>query len=377
MNYWFQQDHIRPYIRLLCRILLSIIVFFLIARLLPVFFSFFFPFIFAFLAASALNPLICILQEKWKIPRSILSILMVIVALLVVAGILGGFLYTLGREVVALAQNIDGILEYFSQTILAISAHMNWLLYYMPTDTEEILNGLMDGFLVWIQTQGTAFADAVITQTVAITTRVGGGVVSLIIFVMSSYFMMTDYPRLVEKLRALVTKKAYRGYAIFKNATLAALGGYLKAQFVMALATFAVSLVAFLIIGQEFALLLAVLMGVLDIIPVIGTSIVLVPWGIINIIGGAPARGIYLLALSLVAFLIRRVIEPKVVGSQMGLSPLMALISIYIGMQLGGVLGLILGPIVAMVLVSLYKSGVFEGWIGDINEVIDITKKWK
>lgn len=375
MQEWLQKDYVRPYVRLLCRLLLTFIAILILSWALPAFFSFFLPFILAFLVASAMNPLICFFQRKWNISRSILSVLMVALALLFVAAILGGFIYALGREIVALAQNIDGILESFSQTIASVTAQSNWLLHYLPTDTEEILSGLLGGFMTWIQSQGTALADRVITQTVTVTTRVGGGIVTLVIFILASYFIMADYSRFTGQVRKYLSPKTYKGYSTLKEATLSAFSGYLKAQLLMAFVTFSLSLVALLVIRQEFALIIAVLLGILDFVPVIGTSIILVPWAIINILNGAYARGVYLFALSVVAFLIRRIIEPKIVGSQMGLSPLTALASIYIGMQLGGVVGLILGPIVAMVLVNLYKAGLFNGWIKDVNAVLDLQRR--
>ena len=376
MHRWLEQDNVKPFVRLLCRILLTTLAAIFLAHAIPTFFTFFLPFIMAFLIASAMNPLISRLQKRLNATRGVLSVLMVAIALLCVAAIVGGFLYALGREIVSLAQNIDGIMEYLSQTIAIASDHLYWLLDYLPTDAEEVISGLVNGFMAWVQVMGTAFADAVITQTVAATARLGGGIVSIIIFIMASYFIMADYPRIAENLKNLFTKKLYKGYSTLKNAALSALGGYLRAQLLMAFVTFAISFVALLAIRQEFALLLALLLGFLDFVPVVGTSIVLVPWGIISIVGGSVARGIYLIALSLVAFLLRRVIEPKVVGSQMGLSPLMTLISIYIGMQLGGVLGLILGPIVAMIFINLYKAGLFDGWIKDIKAVLKIIQSW-
>ena len=375
MQAWLQMDYVRPYVRLLCRILLTLLALFILTRAVPFLFSLFLPFILSFIVASAMNPLICLLQKKCKAPRGMLSVLMVVVALLLVAAIIGGFVYALVREIVALAQNIDAILEYFGQTIMVMSEHLYWLLDYMPADAEEMLSGLMDGFMVWVQDLGRAFADTVITQTVTATARVGGGVISIVIFVMSSYFMMADYPNLAEKIRKPFSQKTYRGYSILKNATLSAMGGYLRAQLLMALVIYLFSLIALLIIGQEFAFLLALIFAVIDFLPLVGTAVILVPWAIVNIIAGATARGIYLLAMSLVAFLLRRMIEPKIVGSQMGLSPLVALASIYIGMQIGGVLGLFLGPIIAMILISLYKAGLFNGWMADINGVLDLRRK--
>ena len=375
MQDWLQKDYVRPYVRLICRVILTVISLFILTRVIPVIFAFFLPFILAFLVAAAMNPLICLLQRKWKAPRAALSVLMVALALIVVLAVIGGFIYALGRELVAVAQNIDGVMEYFSQTIQALSIHLYWLGEYIPADAEEMLSGLVDGFMLWVQAQGTVFADTVIVQTVNVTTRVGGGVISVVIFIMASYFMMADYPRLSQKLQNFFSPKAYKGYSTLKDATLLALGRYLRAQLLIASFIFLFSLAGLLIIQQEFALLLAFLFGILDFVPLLGTAIVLVPWGIVNIMAGAVSRGIYLLAMSLALFLLRRVIEPKVVGSQMGLSPLSAIASMYIGMQLSGVLGLILGPIVAMVFVSLYKVGLFDGWIKDINAVLNLRKK--
>ena len=374
MQSWLQSDYVRPYARLFLRMFLTLLVLFILTQTVPFLFSFFLPFILAFIVASIMNPLICLLQKKWNAPRGILSVLMVAVALLLVAAIIGGFVYALAREIVVLAQNIDSVLEYFSQSIMVISYHLYWLLDYMPANAEEIFAGLADSFMAWARAQGTAFADTVITQTVTATARVGGGVVTIIIFVMASYFIMADYPRLVEKFRNLCSTRIYTGYTTLKDAALSALGGYFRAQLLMALVIYLFTLVALLIIRQEFAFLLALLFAIIDFLPIVGTSIILVPWAIVNIISGAAARGIYLLAMSLAAFLLRRMIEPKIVGSQMGLSPLTALASIYIGMQLGGFLGLIFGPIVAMVFVSLYKAGFFDGWITDINAVLSLRK---
>jgi len=367
---WFQNENVKPYVSLLGRILFTLFALLVIVRFGPVLFTFFMPFIWAFIAAAATNPLISLLQRKWKIKRSILSIFMVILVLLAMLAIIGGLVFALVREVIQIAQNIDSVLAHFNNTIETLSYNLYWLLNFIPANAEEMMSGLMDGFVLWVTTQGTVFADAVVANTVAITINIGGGVVSFVIFVMSAYFMMTDYPRISKRLGKLLGRKNNEGYSTLKNVTLSALGGYMKAQALMAFSIFLLTLAFLLLLRQESALLLAFLFGLLDFLPIVGTSIVLVPWGIINLLGGDYFRGFFLLGMSLTAFLVRRMIEPKIVGDQMGLSPLTALLSIYVGMQLGGVVGLILGPIVAMVLVNLYKAGVFDGWVNDVKAVV-------
>jgi len=374
MQNWLQKENVSPYVKLLYRILLTVLVVLVLAQLIPLVLTFFLPFILAFIVASAMNPLINLLQKKFKVPRGALSVLMVLVTLLGILAIVGWFVYALVRELVTLAQDIDGVIEYFNQMVQVLSIPLYWLTEFIPADAEEMLSGMLDGLTLWIQSAGTAFADTIVIHTVSVTTRVGEGVIATVIFIMSSYFMMADYPRLSQKMQKLFSPKAYKGYATLKDATLTALGRYLRAQLLMAFFIFLFSLIGLLIIGQEFALLLALLLGVLDFLPLVGSGAVLVPWGIVTLLSGSIGRGIYLLAMSLALFLLRRVIEPKVVGSQMGLSPLTALASIYIGMRLGGILGLILGPIVAMIFISIYKAGLLNGWIKDINAVLNLRK---
>jgi len=300
---------------------------------------------------------------------------MVAFVLLSVLAILSGFVYALVREVVALAQNFDTIIEVLDQSVQIIMVRTYWLLDFLPTDTEDMLSGLVDGFMAWLQAEGAALADSVIVNTVNVTIRIGSGVVSVVIFIMACYFMTADYNSLTEKTRKLFSVIGYKNYGTLRDATLSALGRYLKAQLLMAFAVFIFSLIGLLIIRQDYALLLAFILGVLDFLPIVGTAIILVPWGVVSIITGSMGHGIYLISMSLVIFILRRIIEPKIVSSQTGLSPLIALSSIYVGMRLGGVLGLILGPIIAMVFVSLYRGGLMDGWVRDINAVLDLRKR--
>jgi predicted PurR-regulated permease PerM len=109
--------------------------------------------------------------------------------------------------------------------------------------------------------------------------------------------------------------------------------------------------------------------------PLIGVGLVLVPWSIITLLFGELWYGFVLLGMYVVIFLLHRLLEPKIMGTQMGLPPLIALLSLYLGMNLGGILGLILGPMIATILISFYKAGVFKGAINDIKAVVRLYDK--
>ena len=119
--------------------------------------------------------------------------------------------------------------------------------------------------------------------------------------------------------------------------------------------------------GQSYSLLLALGFAVLDFIPLIGSGTVMVPWAIVDLLLGNYGHAIELMVIWGLIALFRRLAEPKVVGDQTGLSPILSLISIYIGMRLYGVWGMIFCPILLLVLLNLAGLGLFDGVRRDLK----------
>ena len=122
---------------------------------------------------------------------------------------------------------------------------------------------------------------------------------------------------------------------------------------------------ALLIYGQSFALVIALAVGVVDFFPFFGSSLILIPWAIVAFLQGDWVCTVFLLVLTFVLFLFRKLAEPKIVGDQTGLHPLLSLMSMYVGMKLAGILGMILMPILWMAVISLYRVGFFDPTIRD------------
>ena len=108
-------------------------------------------------------------------------------------------------------------------------------------------------------------------------------------------------------------------------------------------------------------LVLALGLAMLDFIPIVGAGTIMVPWAFLALFTHDYAQAIQIMLIWGVIAMFRRVGEPKVVGDQTGLSPILSLVSIYVGMRLGGVLGMVLGPTVALIALNLVKLGLFEG----------------
>ena len=115
-------------------------------------------------------------------------------------------------------------------------------------------------------------------------------------------------------------------------------------------------MIGFKIFGIQDAVFIALLIAIFDVLPVVGSGGILVPWGLIQLAMGDPFVGIGLVILWIVIVVVRQVLEPKIVGSQVGLYPLVTVATLYIGLQLMGGLGLIVAPVYVLVCKKLREE---------------------
>ena len=133
------------------------------------------------------------------------------------------------------------------------------------------------------------------------------------------------------------------------------LGGWLRAQLKLMVVTFVLLLTGFLLLGIQMPLVLALTVALLDALPLLGTGTVLIPWGLLAMASGSLRRGTVLLLLYGLAALTRNVLEPRLLGSQLGLSPLLTLLAIYAGYRAFGFGGMLLLPILTMLGAELLR----------------------
>lgn len=134
------------------------------------------------------------------------------------------------------------------------------------------------------------------------------------------------------------------------------LEGYFKAQIILMIMTFLIFSIGLLIIDAPFPLLIAFIIAIVDILPVLGSGIIMIPWTIISAISGNSDLAIGLAIVYLVATIIRQFMEPKITGDKIGIRPLYTFLATIIGSLIFGPIGIILGPIIAVIIKSI--SGV-------------------
>jgi sporulation integral membrane protein YtvI len=196
--------------------------------------------------------------------------------------------------------------------------------------------------------EGLAHLPRVITGVLS---HLPGGFITLGTGVLSAYLISARLPKLRAMLPGPWMQKVLPVLRNIKNAVL----GWLVAQMKLAALTFLVCLWGLLILGVPYGAVWAAVIAVVDAVPMLGSGLVLVPWSVVSFLSGRVGEGIGLLITFAAAFLLRTVLEPRLVGKQMGLDPLLTLVALYLGFQLGGVWGLIFAPILAVTAMELTK----------------------
>lgn len=353
-------------LRIGLRLLLIIAVLLCLTLLVPPLLDLFLPFILAFLAATLLAPLVQKIARRvggWNF----WSMLFVVLMLLAATGILVYAGYYLISQIIDLIHSWASIRDGLTNMLEQISIFLSTNVHFTYTDTEAyILNFVQEG-LNWITGKVSTWAPSVVIGVGNLASGIASFVVSLLFFIVGAYFMTADYPGLRKKLISWVPDIIRPHMRHVKEATGSAMFGYLRAQLILSGVVTLIIFIALLLYGQSYSLLIAIACGIIDVMPFFGSGAVLVPWGVIMLLLGNFQKGLFLLALALALFIFRKLAEPKVVGNQTGLSPLLSLISIYVGMKLGGVIGMILCPILCMVVIGLYGMDFFTPTITDFR----------
>lgn len=366
----------RLWFRLSIRGIVGVIVALLIIKFGKTVISLFMPFILALLLAMAINPLILKIQSRVKFRRSKITIFVLVIIFTLSLTVLWILLSTVATEVIGLLNGWEELFNGFQQSIQNLEAITQELLLKINSDIEIPDHGIIDSLTSTIFEYLKVAVSDFSSLTAFARDRVVGITsfgVSVLIFAMGCYFITTDYPTICNNLANRLGVNLTELLNQVKAITIAAFGGYIKSRAIVAAGVGFIIFVGFILIGQEYALLLALIMAVLDFIPIIGSGTLLVPWSIIDLLTGNITQGLQLLAIYGVVTVYRNIAEPKVVGDKTGLSPTLSLITIYIGMRVAGVVGMILGPVLTIVIINSLKIGVLRDTRDDLQmAVMDI-----
>ena len=316
------------------------------------------PLIIALLTAIFLEPLVTFVQNRLKWQRKTSVITVFIFFVLAVSGILYwtvtqliGRIIQFTKMVPEYANSLTEMWNEVQSVFLRSTEDMPVeVVSSIETELASFLEGIRDWFLTIVN------YDTVTNLLTGIPTFL----VSFIVFLIALFLFMLELLNLKELLFKRLKESTAEKVRFMAARLNHVIFGFLKAQFLVSVLIFIVTLIGLLIIIPEYALPMSLFIWLIDFIPILGSIIVLAPWFIYQFIIGNVVLGTQLAILALILLVIRRTVEPKVMGTHIGLSPLATLIAMYIGLQFFGVLGFFIGPLIVILFTSARESGMIK-----------------
>lgn len=340
------------------------------------------PFVVAFFLAMLLQRPVNFLSTKTPLKRGISSVIMVLFVLVIVGSILG---LIIGRIVIELKGFFDYLLIKMEDAPAFVDQIQAWLsdtFSFLPKSLHESIMTATENFLNRLMgIEAKASADAIQAESSGIdfsllssplgavwgtAKQIPMIAVGVLVCVVSCCFMTTDYRTLRDMILSQLSQKRQSAVIRTKQVTFSTLGKMGKAYSIILFVTFMEMLLglSFLklihVYDSGYIFAIAFITAVVDIIPVLGTGTILIPWALWSLFTGDVGLGIGLLVVYAIISVIRQVIEPKLVASQLGLPPFVTIMAMYIGSQLFGFIGLFLLPITVMLLKVLNDEGVIH-----------------
>lgn len=313
------------------------------------------PFLLAFVLAAMIEPAVDALERKLRLPRG-LAVLIALILLMAISGYLLGIVLA---KVLAELADLAGRLPAYQQEVIRVAdqvlERLGELYQYLPLQVHTYLQSTVDD----LTRNAMAVVGDLADKALRTITRLPSLLVVSIVTVLATYFFSKDRQQLTEGLFNLAPRRWRNPLRQAQDKILVDLVGYLKAQvFIFLISTF-VSAVGLYWIGTRFWMILGIILGILDAIPVLGPGLVLFPWAAIALLLERPDQAAQLILLFVVILAVRQISQAKVLGDSIGVHPLSMLIALYGGIVIFGVIGIVLGPLLVIIGRALWNAGIF------------------
>lgn len=351
----------KKYSKALVNLAIALAVLLGITLLLPKALMFFLPFVIGWIIALMASPLVRFFEEKIKLKRKIGSAFVIIAVIGLLVLVIYFFFAWLSEQVGGLLTALPDMWAGLEADINNMGHSLSSVLNLLPGDTETTLNDLADAMSGYIGEFFERFGTPTIEAAGSLAMQLPSIFIGIIMALLSAYFFVAEHQQINDWFRKHTPATLQLYYGMIRQSLIKSVGGYLKAQLKIEVWMYLLLVVGLGILGVNYYGLIALVIAILDFLPFLGTGTVLIPWAVIKIFAADYQVAVGLLIIWCVGQLARQLIQPKIVGDSIGVPPLPTLVLLYVGYQVGGVVGMILAVPLGLMVYSMYQEGVFDG----------------
>lgn len=323
---------------------------------------FYLPFLIAFIVSLILEPVIRFLKNRTSLERKTCAIIVMIVFAIIIVSFLAWGIITLISEASNLLSGLNEYFDKFNELTQKILYDTGFSRIQLPEEVTKIIDNSSQELLEfgsnYIKQILNSFLDSV-TQLPIVGIYIG-------VTFLAIYFMCADRLYILDEVEHHLPKVWVKKIGKHVRELIEALGSFLKAQVILILISFVEVLVGlylfrFFGLNVEYPFLMALLIGFVDALPILGSGTVMLPWALITAINGDLTLAIAITVLWIIISIVRQLLEPKIVSRKIGIHPIFTLIAMYTGLKLIGIIGLIIGPIVLIIFKNIFGTFIDKG----------------
>lgn len=327
------------------------------------------PFIVAFVLAYVLQRPIKWAKKKLRLKsHGIISFLLVLLVVLIVMGVLSIAVLVLFNELKDFASYLTTQFSSIDELIVTLENYAMGVIVRLPEGIRETVgNYVTDAFDSLGKGQAEldlSMLSAPLSGAWSVVKSLPSTILSIVVAVVSCFFMASDYEKVKDLFLSFFSESKRKSLVKTKRTAIKAIAKLLKAYITIMAITFAemfLGLFLLKLIGVydgSYIAIISFVTCIIDIIPVLGTGTVLIPWAVYNLIFGNFGMGIGLLVIYAAITVIRQIVEPKLVANQAGLPAIVTIMAMFLGVRIFGAFGIILLPFTVIILKLLYDEGV-------------------
>ena len=331
----------------------------LLIFVLPKAIVFLWPFVAGWIISMMAHPVIEYLEKKVKLPKKFGSAILIAAVITGIIVVLYFAVRGIALQVIGFIQDAPDIRHEIMRQGMIFQKKIEQFLSILPPSFGKQFDQ-WSGSIGDLFKKAASAGDYGVAHAGGVAKGVTSGLLGLVVMLFAAYMFSLEREKLIAWYEKCIPGFVKHKINVFMKNSVGVLVSYCLAQLKIMIVIIAILWIGFFIAGIGHSFIYSVLVGIVDIFPILGTGTVIIPWAIFKLITGDIKTAVILLIIYAICLVLKQVLQPKMMGDSMGISALTTIFLIYVGLKFGGLGGMLLALILGMFVINLYRLGVFD-----------------
>ena len=335
----------------------------LLIFVLPKAIVFLWPFVAGWIISMMAHPVIEYLEKKVKLPKKFGSAILIAAVITGIIVVLYFAVRGIALQVIGFIQDAPDIRHEIMRQGMIFQKKIEQFLSILPPSFGKQFDQWSGSIGELFKKAASSAGDYGVAHAGGVAKGVTSGLLGLVVMLFAAYMFSLEREKLIAWYEKCIPGFVKHKINVFMKNSVGVLVSYCLAQLKIMIVIIAILWIGFFIAGIGHSFIYSVLVGIVDIFPILGTGTVIIPWAIFKLITGDIKTAVILLIIYAICLVLKQVLQPKMMGDSMGISALTTIFLIYVGLKFGGLGGMLLALILGMIVINLYRLGEFDSKI--------------